>query len=119
MLELVINQNPEKRAVAEVYRDRIAQCERKGAIGCKTLNGNWFVVSGDASCRGYHTKCVGRDNKLFIMNIEYDEDADAIWESTVTTLSRSFGGGERQSLSAKEHVTKGLGGLVDQTSARP
>jgi hypothetical protein len=92
MLELVVDQNHQKRAVAEVYRDWIARCEKKGAIGYKTLKGNWFVVSGDANGRGYYTKCVGRDNKLFIMNIEYDEDADAIRENTMTTMSRNFTG---------------------------
>lgn len=92
MLELIVDQNPRKRALAEVYRDWIAECKKKGAIGYKTLKGNWFVVSGDANGRGYYTKCVDRDNKLFIMNIEYDEDADAILESTMTTMSRRFTG---------------------------
>ena len=91
-LELVVDQNPQKRAVAEVYREWIAQCEKKGAIGYKRLKGNWFVVSGDATGRGYYTKCIGRDNKLFIMNVEYDEEADAIRENTMTTMSRSFNG---------------------------
>jgi hypothetical protein len=91
-LELVVDPNPQKRAVAEVYREWIAQCEKKGAIGYKTLKGNWFVVSGDATGRGYYTKCVGRDNKLFIMSVEYDEEADAIRENTMTTMSRSFNG---------------------------
>ena len=91
-LELVVDQNPQKRAVAEVYRKWIAQGEKKGAIGYKTLKGNWFVVSGDVAGRGYYTKCVGRDNKLFFMNVDYDEEADAIRENTMTTMSRSFNG---------------------------
>ena len=91
-LELVVDQNPQKRAVAEVYRKWIAQGEKKGAIGYKTLKGNWFVVSGDVAGRGYYTKCVGRDNKLFLMNVDYDEDGDAIQENTMTAMSRSFNG---------------------------
>ena len=90
MLELVVDQNPRKRVLKEVYRDWIAEFKKKGAIDYKILKGNWFVVSGNVNARGYYTKCVDRDNKLFIMNIEYDEDADAIRENTMTTMSRAF-----------------------------
>jgi len=91
-LELVVDQNPQKRTVSQVYRDWIAEFEKKSTIGYKILKGNWFVISGDANGRGYYTKCVGRDNKLFIMSMEYDEEGDAISEETVTTMSRSFNG---------------------------
>ena len=91
-LDLVVDQNPQKRSVAQVYREWIAEYEKKGAIGYKILKGNWFVISGDANGRGYYTKCVGRYNKLFIMTIDYDEDGDAISEETMTTMSRSFNG---------------------------
>ena len=40
------------------------------------------------------------------MNIEYDEEADAISEGVMTTMSRSFDGGELQMPSAKEQIAK-------------
>src|SRR5207249_7947106 len=43
-LDLVVDQNPQKRSVAQVYREWIAEYEKKGAIGYKILKGNWFVI---------------------------------------------------------------------------
>src|SRR5262249_38882415 len=58
----------------------------------KAVKSNWFVVSGDKNARGYYVKCVVRNNLLFYMTLDYDEDTCPISQTTLTTMSRSFVG---------------------------
>jgi tetratricopeptide (TPR) repeat protein len=51
---------------------------------------NWFVISGDKNGRGYYVKCVARNNLLYYMAIEYDEETCPIWQTTFTAMSRDF-----------------------------
>jgi hypothetical protein len=58
----------------------------------KVLKNDWFVVSGDKNGRGYYVKCVARNDKLFYMTLEYDQDGCPISDTTFTAMSRSFWG---------------------------
>ena len=89
-LQLTVQQNPQNRAIADVYREWVAEFGRKGTISYKTLKGNWSVISGDAAGRGYYIKCIARDHKFFTMSIDYDEEADMIWEGTMTAMPSQF-----------------------------
>src|SRR5262249_14873087 len=74
--------------ISQVFRSFIAAGNLQPHY--QTVKANWFVVSGDKNGRGYYVKCVAKDNLLFYMALDYDEETCPISETTFTAMSRSF-----------------------------
>jgi hypothetical protein len=91
-LHLIVEAITPGRKLEDVYREWTTGFNKhpNRSVGYKVLKTNWFVASGKDGERGFYLKCVARDQKLFFMLLEYDEENCPISEGTLTAMSRSF-----------------------------
>ena len=60
-LDLTVETQPAGVSSAALYRERVNDYAKQGAIGYKVSKNNWCVLSGDGAGRGYYLKCVLRN----------------------------------------------------------